>query len=452
MIFAENFLSLRQKDIFLTKWLSHGGRHRPAERAEIGGGKLCRNDPGAGVICLPQPGQGVGDRQSAVFQQGQGIFPPAQQMEIGRQGGKCIGSPVQCGIHGKAAHPGPGIADGGQGVQQSIIGDGGADGGFQTVLQPFGDAPHLRERRFAPASCPEKGQFTPSGSGKVRVLPGGISFLIKRQDFLRHIGGECISPALGPEQPEGAGAGKLPVAGVEGFAMVRTPPGKGMGLHPGRKAADGPAVFHGEIVVGLIQQCRCPWVGTDCSRSCLPGSGKAPCPAGQLSPQGIPVGIAVQQFSGFHQKGSVRGLGTEHKTVAPGGSEQCHPRPGKGFGSGTGMGGGQGKDKVSPAGQRRPGADSLRQKRQRSPLHQSAAHGDGDALCAHGPGLPQLPGVAVVEGVVFGNDTGKFHGVSSKVCEISVRVTGEPGLKDWILGRMYKKVGDIMTGFAAIAD
>ena len=58
---------------------------------------------------------------------------------------------------------------------------------------------------------------------------------------------------------------------------------------------------------------------------------------------------------------------------------------------------------------------------------------------------------AVVEGVVFGDDTGKFHGVTSKVCEISVILHGELGQNDRILGRMYKKPGDFVAGFAAIA-
>jgi hypothetical protein len=44
-----------------------------------------------------------------------------------------------------------------------------------------------------------------------------------------------------------------------------------------------------------------------------------------------------------------------------------------------------------------------------------------------------------VEGVVFGDDTGKFHDVTSKVCEISVILHGELGQNDRILGRMYKK-------------
>ncbi len=50
-----------------------------------------------------------------------------------------------------------------------------------------------------------------------------------------------------------------------------------------------------------------------------------------------------------------------------------------------------------------------------------------------------------------GADTGKFHDVTSKVCEISVILHGETGLKNGILGRMYKKPGDFVAGFAAIA-
>jgi hypothetical protein len=41
--------------------------------------------------------------------------------------------------------------------------------------------------------------------------------------------------------------------------------------------------------------------------------------------------------------------------------------------------------------------------------------------------------------------------VTSKVCEISVILHGELGQNDRILGRMYKKPGDFVAGFAAIA-
>src|SRR5699024_7421495 len=43
---------------------------------------------------------------------------------------------------------------------------------------------------------------------------------------------------------------------------------------------------------------------------------------------------------------------------------------------------------------------------------QPAAEGHRDGLGAQRAGSLQLPGVAVVEGVVFGDDTGKFHGFS----------------------------------------
>ena len=105
----------------------------------------------------------------------------------------------------------------------------------------------------------------------------------------------------------------------------------------------------------------------------------------------------------------------------------------------------------SPAAQGGLHPDGLGQEGQRAPLHKRAAHGDGDVLRAQQLCLSQLPRVAVVERVVFGDDTGKFHGVTSKVCEISVILHGETGLKNGILGRMYKKPGDFVAGFAAIA-
>ena len=55
-------------------------------------------------------------------------------MEIGRKGGETVGGAAQRGVHGEAAHPRPGVADGGESVQQFVVGGAGTDGGFQTVL------------------------------------------------------------------------------------------------------------------------------------------------------------------------------------------------------------------------------------------------------------------------------------------------------------------------------
>ena len=111
--------------------------------------------------------------------------------------------------------------------------------------------------------------------------------------------------------------------------MVRALPGQGISLHPRRKAADGPAVFDSEVVVGLVQQGGDPLVRCKLSCGGLPRCGKAPCAARKLGFQGGAVGAAVKKLGGLHRKGRVGRLGAEHQTVAPGGGKQRHPRPGE---------------------------------------------------------------------------------------------------------------------------
>ena len=82
-----------------------------------------------------------------------------------------------------------------------------------------------------------------------------------------------------------------------------------------------------------------------------------------------------------------------------------HPCPGESFGPRAGVGGGQGEDEVGPAGKRGLHPDALRQQRHRAPLGEPAAHGHGHVPVAHGVRFSQLPCVAIVEGVVFGDDT-----------------------------------------------
>ena len=53
--------------------------------------------------------------------------------------------------------------------------------------------------------------------------------------------------------------------------------------------------------------------------------------------------------------------------------------------------------------------DGLGQEGDSAPLGQAAAHGHGYLPRAQRSGLGQLPGVAVVEWVVFSDDTGKSH-------------------------------------------
>ena len=151
--------------------------------------------------------------------------------------------------------------------------------------------------------------------------------------------------------------------------MVRALPGQGISLHPRRKAADGPAVFDSEVVVGLVQQGGDPLVRCKLRRGGLPRGGKAPCAARKLGFQDGAVGVAVKKLGGLHQKGRVGRLGTEHQTVAPSGGKQRHARPGERLCPRAGTGSRQSKHKVSPAGEGGPGADSFGQEGQRPSLH-----------------------------------------------------------------------------------
>ena len=188
--------------------------------------------------------------------------------------------------------------------------------------------------------------------------------------------------------------------------MARALAGQGNGGHGNAQFEDGLAVFDGKVVVGLVQQGRQLCAGAERLHGGLPGGGEAAGPGGELRLEGGAVSFTAQDAGGFHQQGSVRCLGPEDQRIAPGGGKDPHPRAGKRFGPGTGAGRGQGEDEVGPAGQRGPHPDGLRQQRQRAPLGQPAAHGHG-----HPPGpqrfcLRQLPRMAVVERIVFSDDTG----------------------------------------------
>ena len=179
--------------------------------------------------------------------------------------------------------------------------------------------------------------------------------------------------------------------------------------HGGGQFEDGLAVFHGQVVVGLVQQGGQRSAGAERFHRGLPCGGKVSGTIGQLGLEGGAIVRAQQDAGCLHQESGVRRLGPEDQRVAPGGGKEPHPRAGKGFGPGPGAGGGQGEDEVGPAGERCADADGLRQQGQRAPLGQPAAHGHGDPFGPQRSGLRQLPGVAVVEGIVFGNDTGQFH-------------------------------------------
>ena len=89
--------------------------------------------------------------------------------------------------------------------------------------------------------------------------------------------------------------------------------------------------------------------------------------------------------------------------------EQVHARGGELLRRGAGVGRGQGYHKVSPGIQRRAHPHALGQNRHTAALHRAAAHADGNTLCPCGAHGSQLGRMAVVEGVVFGNNACEIH-------------------------------------------
>ena len=311
-------------------------------------------------------------------------------------------------MYGQPPHPGAGVADRGQGVQQLVQCGAGPDSFFQPMFQPLGNTPDIGEWRLTGAAGAEQGQLAPPGGGKIRGTARGGSFLIQREDRFRDVGPQGFHALLSPERPQGTGAGKLQVA-VEGFAVVGTLPGQGDGRERDIQLQNCLAVFHGQIVVGLVQQSGKRGAGTEGFHSGLPGGGKAPGSGGQLCLEGGAVFLTGKHPGGVHQERGVRSLGPKNKGVAPGSGQKPNARPGKGLRPGAGAGGRQGKDKISPAAQGGLHPDGLGQEGDSAPLGQAAAHGHGYLPRAQRSGLGQLPGVAVVEWVVFSDDTGKSH-------------------------------------------
>ena len=103
LIFCQNFLSIRQKDIFLTIYSAHRGRVCPAQGPKVAGRCLCRRHPGTVGAGLGQLCQRVRHRKGHLPQQRQGVLPCSQQVQRRRQGRHRVGRIAQCSIHGKAA-------------------------------------------------------------------------------------------------------------------------------------------------------------------------------------------------------------------------------------------------------------------------------------------------------------------------------------------------------------
>ena len=118
LIFCQNFLSIRQKDNFLTIYPAHRLRFCPAQRTKVAGPALGGSHLGAGLVFPRKPRQRVGQRQRRFSEQGQRFPARAQQVQIGRQR-RGLGGVAKRRIHRQPPHSRPGVAHGSQGVQQS---------------------------------------------------------------------------------------------------------------------------------------------------------------------------------------------------------------------------------------------------------------------------------------------------------------------------------------------
>ena len=209
---------------------------------------------GTGLVFPRQPRQRVGQRQRRFPGQGQSLLACAQQVQVGRQC-RGLGGVAQRRIHCQPSHPRPGVAHGGQGVQQSGQTCGLPHGVFQPVLQAFGYPAHRGKGGLLCAGCPQQCQLAVPHDCKIRILSVIFRLFIQFQRLLRHIRCQRRRAALRPECPQGAGAGKGCMSTFgQCLPVVCALPGQGDGLHFYILFYDGLTILYGKIVVGLVQQ------------------------------------------------------------------------------------------------------------------------------------------------------------------------------------------------------
>ena len=166
------------------------------------------------------------------------------------------------------------------------------------------------------------------------------------------------------------------------------------------------AVLDAQNVVGRAQQAAGAGVQRVGSRG--PGGGIGHASGKILADAGVQF-LPVQQAGRVQQSRRVGGLRTEGQRITAKRGQQVHTRGGELLRRGAGVGRGQGYHKVSPGIQRRAHPHALGQNRHTAALHRAAAHTDGNTLCPCGAHGSQLGRMAVVEGVVFGNNACEIH-------------------------------------------
>ena len=215
-------------------------------------------------------------------------------------------------IHHQAAHPGPGIADGGQVVPTALPGSPPAG--------PPGSAGAPALRRL-----PDPGKILPGpqpGEGgqahrpEIGVLP--------RRPMLPGKGPEPAGAHRGPGPrgllwPRGPGGRWrwLPAGGA-GLAMVCPLAGQGHRGEGGFQFQNGLAVLHPPDCCwdGPAAGTGLP-PGQTCSTAACRAAAKFRAPAASCLLQGFPVGRGCQHPGGPGQQGGVGGLGAEHQGITP---------------------------------------------------------------------------------------------------------------------------------------
>ena len=166
------------------------------------------------------------------------------------------------------------------------------------------------------------------------------------------------------------------------------------------------AVFDAQNVVGGAQQSPCAGAQGVGGLGSGGGVGHAGC---KIFAYHIVNFFTLQQPGRVQQRPRVGRLGPKSQCVTPEGGQQIHSRGGELLRRGAGVGRGQGNDDIRPGSQRCLHPHPLGQNRHAAALHRAAAHADSNALGTCRPHRRDLGRVAVVEGVIFGDNACEIH-------------------------------------------
>ena len=217
-----------------------------------------------------------------------------------------------------------------------------------------------------------------------------------------------VPPAGGDPLPEDGGGGEA-LRRARGV-VARSLAGDRQYLGGPAQGGGGPQVLHPQVVIGTGEDLR-PLRSQQGRHHSLAAGGEGH-PFVQKAAQARPVCLAVQAGGRRGQGGRVPALAAEGEDVHhAAGPEQGDGARSKGLGGGGRPHCGQLQHQVRPPGQgpARPGP--LVRCGAGAPLDPVAAHDsdDGAVRTQEPPGAGDLIGVASVEGIVFGYDTGSFQ-------------------------------------------